>query len=94
MLVWPFYCLIMAPVSLQIPTFCPLRVDYVVLLVTLCLQDGFLSSQDRTQSEKGRAETRAFFLVGFLGGKSFSEAPTGFPLYLVGHNWAHAYPPG
>ena len=64
MLVWPFYCLIMAPVSLQIPAFCPLCVDYVVLLVTLCLQDGFLSSQDRTQSEKGRAETRAFFLVG------------------------------
>lgn len=79
MLVWPFHCVIVAPISLQIPTLCPLRVDFVVLLVTQCLQDSFLSSQDRTQSEKGRAETRAFFLVCSLGGKSFSEAPSRLP---------------
>lgn len=79
MLVWPFYCVIMAPISLQIPTLCPLHVDFIVLLVTLCLQDSFLSSQDRTQSEKGRAETRACFLGCSLGGKSFSEAPSRLP---------------
>ena len=93
-LVWPFYCVIMAPVSLQIPTLCPLRVDLIVLLATCACKMAFYPHKTgpRVRREGLRPELPSLFAS--LGQNLSPKPPAGFPLYLFGRNWATCQPPG